>query len=75
VVRSGWMFTLKVKYKVGKMNETACIGRRFYIAWKVNSFLLFADDCWCGCNLWRYYTDIEVGWLGVVITVVSIIKI
>jgi hypothetical protein len=37
VVYSGWMFTLKVKYKTDKMNKRACIGRRLYITWKANS--------------------------------------
>jgi hypothetical protein len=78
VVYSGSMFTLKIKYikyKVDKMSKRACIGRRLYIAWKANSSLLFKDDCWCGCSLWRCYMDIEVGWLNVVTTVVSIMKI
>jgi hypothetical protein len=70
------MFILKVKcikYKVDKMNKRVCIARRLYIAWKANSSLLFADDCWCGCSLWQCYTYVEVGWLDVVITVVSVV--
>jgi hypothetical protein len=53
----------------------ACIGRWLYIVWKVNSSWLSAVDCWCGCSLWKYFTDIEVGWWSVVITVVSLMKI
>jgi hypothetical protein len=61
-----------IKYKVDKMDKRACIGRRLYIAREANSFLLFVDGCWCGCGLWQYYTDIEVGWLNDVNVVVSV---
>jgi hypothetical protein len=78
VVHSGWMVIMKLKYieyKVDKINKIYCIGRRLYVAWKANSHLLSADDCWCGCSLWHSYAIIEVGWPSFVITILSVVML